>query len=36
MTLAAAVALLCSAFGLGYTVGASIKYYERFTEKAVQ
>jgi len=35
MSLLPSLGYLLSAFALGYCVGASIKYYERFTEKAV-
>lgn len=31
-----ALAYLMSAWALGYTAGAALKYYERFVEKAAQ
>jgi hypothetical protein len=34
--MAAFVGLLVGAWALGYCAGAGLKYYERFTEKAVQ
>lgn len=31
-----ALGLLCASWALGYCMGAAVRYYERFTEKAAQ